>query len=74
MTVEEMQQITLDHWLSHFRKDALKLGKAGLAKQSLACARLTRREMDDLKLIGIDEDTAWSEARSLYCLTPPPRA
>lgn len=72
MTLEEMQQATINHWVLYHRAAFLKLGKESL-KQALACARLTRREMDDLKKIGLDEETAWVEARNLYCLAPPPK-
>lgn len=72
MTLEEMQQATLNHWLLYHRKACLKLGKEA-PKQAMACARLTRMEMDDLKKIGLDEETAWTEARTKYCLAPPPK-
>jgi hypothetical protein len=29
---------------------------------------LTRMEMDTLKLMGMTEEEAWAEARSLFCL------
>lgn len=29
--------------------------------------------MDSLKAVGLDEVTAWTETRNLYCLAPPPR-
>lgn len=71
MTLEEMQQATINHWLLYHRKAFLKLGKEA-SKQALACARLTRMEMDSLKKIGLDEEAAWTEARNLHCLTEPP--
>ncbi len=73
MTLVEMQQETIAHWMTYFKKDAKRLGAEELAKQSLACARLTRMEMDSLKLIGLDEEAAWTEARNLFCLAPPPK-
>lgn len=42
--------------------------------QIIPVARLTRAEMDSLKAIGLDEETAWTEARNLYCLAPPPKS
>jgi hypothetical protein len=39
----------------------------------MAAAKLTRLEMDNLKALGLDEATAWTEARNLFCLAPPPR-
>ncbi|WP_439683416.1 hypothetical protein MNJPNG_14955 [Cupriavidus oxalaticus] len=72
MTLGEMTQITLNHWMRFHRGAALKMSKEERLKQAMACARLTRAEMDSLKMIGLDEDTAWTEARTLYCLAPPP--
>jgi hypothetical protein len=37
-------------------------------EESLACANLTRMEMDTLKLGGTTEEQAWTEARNLFCL------
>jgi hypothetical protein len=39
--------------------------------EAMACAKLTRMEMDALKLIGLDEDSAWAESRTLFCLKRP---
>ena len=50
------------------------MGQEEVLKQAMACARLTRKEMDDLKAIGLDEELAWTEARNLYCLAPPPKS
>ena len=72
MTLDEMQQATINHWLTYHRSAAMKLGKE-LPKQAKACAQLTRKEMDSLKMIGLDEETAWTEARNLFCLAPPPK-
>ena len=70
MTLEEMQSITLETWKTHFPKEYRKLGKQA-GPESMACAKLTRMEMDALKLIGLDEDSAWAEARTLFCLKRP---
>lgn len=72
MTLQEMAQETINFWMANFRRQALAMGKERLMEQAMACARLTRKEMDDLKEIGLDEATAWTEARNLYCLAPPP--
>ena len=71
MTLAEMQQMTVNHWNKHFRGQTQKMGQEEVLKQALACARLTRLEMDSLKAVGLDEETAWTEARNLFCLAPP---
>ncbi len=71
MTIEEMQQETTNDWMTYHRRAAKTLG-IELLPQALAFAKLTRREMDSLKAIGLDEENAWLEARNLYCLAPPP--
>jgi hypothetical protein len=70
MTLEEMQSITLDAWKENWPKDYKRLGKRA-APEAMACAKLTRMEMDALKLIGMDEAEAWAEARTLFCLKRP---
>lgn len=72
MTLEEMQAITLRHWKENYPQGLKALGPKMAERQALACAKLTRMEMDALKAVGVDEETAWTEARSLFCLTPPP--
>ena len=66
--------MTVNHWTAHFRAQAKVMGREEVLRQAMACARLTRKEMDDLKAIGLDEETAWTEARNLYCLAPPPKS
>ncbi len=70
MTLEEMQDITLETWKTNFPKEYRKLGRRA-ATWAMACAKLTRMEMDALKLIGMDEAEAWAEARALFCLKRP---
>lgn len=74
MTHAEMQQLTINHWMTNFRARAKEMGLEEMQKQAAACARLTRTEMDNLKAVGLDEETAWTEARNLYCLAPPPKS
>ena len=74
MTLEEMQQTTVNFWMTQFRGQAKMMGKEEILRQSMACARLTRQQMDDLLTIGLDEETAWTETRNLYCLAPPPKS
>lgn len=74
MTLQEMQQATVNFWWTQFRNQAKAMGKEEVLKQAMACARLTRKEMDQLKTIGLDEETAWTEARNLFCLAPPPKS
>lgn len=74
MTLAEMQQMTVNHWTRYFRSQTQKMGQEEVLKQALACARLTRKEMDDLKAVGLDEETAWTESRNLFCLAPPPKS
>lgn len=70
MTLEEMQSITLETWKTNFPKEYRKLGRRA-PMEAMACAKLTRLEMDALKLIGLGEDEAWAEARTLFCLKRP---
>ncbi len=74
MTLQEMQQATVNFWWTQFRSQAQAMGKEEVLKQAMACARLTRKEMDNLLMIGLDEETAWTEARNLFCLAPPPKS
>lgn len=70
MTIEEMQQMTLNHWRKTFPQMVAKLSPKKLMEESLACAQLTRMEMDTLKQgTGLSEQEAWAEARTLFCLT-----
>jgi len=71
MTEQEIQQQIINHWLTYFRRQALKLGHQ-LQDQALAAAKLTRREMDSLTQIGLSEQEAWIEARNLHALKAPP--
>lgn len=73
MTQTEMIQETMAHWLTYHRAALNKIPKAERLVQATACADLTRLEMDSLKAIGLDEETAWVEARNLFCLTAPPK-
>lgn len=74
MTLAEMQQMTINHWTTHFGGATKAMGPGEVLKQAMACARLTRKAMDDLKLVGLDEETAWTETRNLYCLAAPPKS
>jgi DTW domain-containing protein YfiP len=38
--------------------------------RAMACAQLTRGEMDPLKVIGLDQEATWTQARNLYRLAP----
>jgi len=73
MTLPEMTQITLNFWMKEFRGLARKMPQQERIKQAMACARLTRKEMEVLMAMGMDEDTAWTETRNLFCLKAPPR-
>ena len=72
MTLEKMQQITINHW----RATAEKMRRwkpSTIAAQSRACAELTRKEMDTImKGTGLTEEEAWQESRHLFCLAPAP--
>lgn len=70
MTIEEMQQITLNHWRARFPAMVKRTSPTTLLAESLASAKLTRMEMDTLmKGTGLSEQEAWAEARTLFCLT-----
>lgn len=69
-----MQQMTVNFWTSKFRAQTSRMGQEEVLKQAMACARLTRKEMDALKEVGLDEETAWTETRNLFCLAPPPKS
>ena len=68
MTLDEMQQITLNHWRATDPARMRKLGPARVQEESLACAKLTRLEMNTLTKGGMSEEEAWAEARNLFCL------
>ncbi|WP_211234093.1 hypothetical protein, partial [Chitinilyticum litopenaei] len=51
----------------------LTVPKEWLTRQAIAAAQLTRMEMDALMLVGMDEESAWTETRTLFCLTDPPK-
>lgn len=73
MTPKAMTQTTLNHWNSNYPKEVSSLPKDWLLRQATACAELTRLEMDVLVAGGLQEEQAWAEARSLFCLTRPPK-
>lgn len=72
MTLMEMTQTTLNHWTRNYRQEIQDSPKEWLLRQAEACARLTQMEMDVLIAGGTPSEQAWAEARSLFCLTPPP--
>lgn len=72
MNLEQMQAVTLSHWKENYPAELKALGPEMAMRQARACASLTRMEMDTLILGGLDEATAWVEAKTLFCLTPPP--
>lgn len=73
MTPKAMVQATLSHWASNHPTETKDLPKDWLLRQAQACAQLTRLEMDVLVAGGLSEAEAWAEARSLFCLAPPPK-
>lgn len=73
MTPKAMAQTTLNHWTRNYPQEIQNLPKEWLLRQAQACASLTRMEMDVLVASGLDEEQAWAEARSLFCLKPPPK-
>lgn len=73
MTPKAMAQMTLNHWTRNYPAETRDLPKAWLLRQAEACAQLTRQEMDVLVAGGLQEEQAWAEARSLFCLKPPPK-
>jgi hypothetical protein len=74
MTIEKMMQMTLDTWRMYFPKKYRKLGKERALVEARACALLTRSEMDTIKMMvpGMSDYEAWTEARTLFCIAPPP--
>lgn len=71
MRLEEIQQTILNHWLTQHRKALFRLSPEQIQSESMGSARLARQEMDSLKAIGLDEATAWSEAKWLALQAPP---
>ena len=71
MTPEQIQQIVINHWMTYFRKETLRLTPQEIQRQSKASARLSMREMEALQGIGLDPKTAWSEASRLFLTAPP---
>jgi hypothetical protein len=73
MTLEEMQQITINHWRATAPEKMRRWKPSTIARQSMACAKLTRMEMDTIKIgTGLTEEEAWQESRHLFCLAPAP--
>lgn len=73
MTLQEMAQTTLNHWTRNYRQEIQNLPRTWLLTQARACAELTQMEMDVLTADGLQPEQAWAEARSLFCLAPPPK-
>jgi uncharacterized protein YjiS (DUF1127 family) len=72
MTLEEMQQTTINHWQATEPQKLRRWKRATVEEQSRGCAELTRMEMNALKLIGVSEEEAWMQSRRLFCLVPMP--
>lgn len=70
MTMEDIEAHIISFWAENFLKTVKQIGPEECRAQREALARMTLREMDDLKKIGLDEATAWTEARHI-CLVPP---
>ena len=51
MTNEEMVQMTLNNWRMFFPKQFRKLGWKRALVEATACAKLTRSEMDAIKMV-----------------------
>lgn len=73
MTPKAMAQTALNHWTRNYPQEIRNSPKTWLQRQAEACAQLTRLEMDVLVAGGLDEKQAWTEARNLFCLKPPPK-
>ncbi|GHE20379.1 hypothetical protein [Halomonas urumqiensis] len=71
MTLDEIQQGVLNHWLVQHRKALFRLTPVQIQSESMGSARLARQEMDSLIAIGLDKATAWSEAMWLVLQAPP---
>ena len=55
MTLDEMQQVTLNHWRASDPKRMKKLGPKRVQEESRACAELTQMEIRTLMLGGMTE-------------------
>lgn len=73
MTLDEMKMQAIRHWKTYHRKLVKNWMPEDFQREAQAAAELTRQEMDDLKMIGLDERTAWTEVKTLYCIAPPPQ-
>lgn len=73
MTPQAMAQTTLNHWTRNYLAEIQNLPRDWLLRQAQACAQLTQMEMDVLMAGGLQHEQAWAEARSLFCLAPPPK-
>lgn len=73
MPPNAMTQTTLNHWARNYPREIQNSPPEWLLGQALACAKLTRMEMDVLVAGGLQESQAWSEARSLFCLARAPK-
>lgn len=72
MTLNQMAAIAKQHWQETY-PEAYRLMKQhdALDREAIAAAKLTRREMDALKLIGSTEQEAWQESRTLWVFRDP---
>jgi len=70
MTHEQIVHTILNMWQECYSDKMLEIGQSERQEQAHALARMAQREMDTLRRGGIDENTAWAEARSI-CLVPP---
>lgn len=71
MMLDDIQQQVLNHWLIQHRRALFRLSPAQIQSESMGSARLARQEMNSLVAIGLDEATAWSEAKWLVLQAPP---
>lgn len=70
MTLAEMTQLTLNHWRTHHRRAFREMTQQEAQKQAMACAHLTRKETDNLKEVGLDEERPGRRRETSTALKP----
>lgn len=73
VTNDQMLLMTLNHWEKQNKKK-YKKNQQFLEQEARAAVNLTRQEMEAIKKVvpGMTDWEAWTEARTLFCITPMP--
>lgn len=70
-----MAAMAKEHWKQYYPEHYQVMVRKGMLEQEAeAAAKLTRREMDVNKLVGMTEQEAWEAAREIFILAQPDRS